>query len=392
MKRIYLPIQVCLFFCLLASLSACVDAFTPTLSPNTDLLVVEGIITDQPGPQAVTLSRSRATKDSNVTTPVTSARVEVLVNGTMPLSLTETRPGRYELPAGFRGKVGDGYQLRFTTAQGTRYESGVETMVAVPPILKAFDEFVADGPSQTFDKLPTPTNNIYLSYQDPPGQRNFYRWRWTLYEKQDWCASCQQGRYFLTEQAGTLTGSCVPDPTLKYYNFFEYPCRTLCWDIYYSQGINIFADVYTDGQAQTAQLVAQIPVWQRAPALVDIEQLSLTAGAYRYYKLFADQTQNTGTLADTPPVPTVGNIRNLSNGSENVVGYFSASAVSVNHYWLDRLNATAGGTKGLFYAQHGRSPTAEPPRGDPNVFGSGVPSALCIPGNGRTDQQPVGWH
>ncbi len=276
---------------LFAGLYACVDTFSPKLNLNADLLVVEGILTDQAKTQAITLSRSRSNPDSNTTTPVTKAQVQILVNGTTPVSLTETRAGYYQLPATFRGRVGDSYLLRFTTAEGGHYESTTETMVAVPPIQKVYDQFEPKGPSRTYDGQPTPTSNVYLDYQDPPGERNFYLWRWTLYEKQDWCATCRQGRYQLTaDQSGNLTGTCIPDPTLSYYNYYDYTCRTNCWDLFYSQNINVFADVYTNGQPQLGRLIAQIPVYTINPALLDIEQLSLTAGAYRYYSLFQQQT------------------------------------------------------------------------------------------------------
>lgn len=377
-------------------LTACVDTFNPTLTLNANLLTVRGILTDQPVTQSVTLSRSRSTADSNTTTPVTKAQVQVIVNGTTPVSLTETRPGRYELPTTFRGRVGDQYQLRFTTTDGTRYESNTETMTSVPPIERVYDKYTPNGPSRTADGLPTPSSDVYIDFRDPAGQRNFYLWRSRLYERQEWCASCQQGRYFLEDVGPVGTGpikliGCVPDPTLGIYNIFDYTCRDECWDIFYSSTLNIFADSYTNGQTQVGRLVAQVPVYQKDPALIDIEQLSLTAGAYRYYKLLQDQTVNTGTLVDTPPAPLAGNVRNLANDQEYVVGYFSASSVTVNHYWLDRENVTSGAFRGLFYAQNRRDPNVESPRSNPPVYGGGLPSAICIPSDTRTNVQPQGW-
>lgn len=377
-------------------LTTCVDTFKPTLNLNTDLLVVEGILTDQPVAQAITLSRSRTTADSNLTFPVTKATVQVIVNGTQPFSLSETQPGRYDLPAAFRGRVGDSYQLRFTLADGSQYESSTETMVSVPPILRAYDQYNPKGPPKFADGLPTPSSDVYIDFQDPASQRNFYLWRTRLYERQEWCASCQQGRYVIEDVGPVGTGpikvlGCVRDSTLGIYNFFDYTCRDACWDIFYSSTINIFADAYTNGQTQTGRLIAQVPVYQKDPALLDIEQLSLTVGAYRYYKLFQDQTQNTGTLVDTPPAPLVGNVRNVNNSDENVIGYFTASSVAINHYWLDRLNVTSGSFRGLFYAETGRIPNVEQPNTNPPVYGGGVPSAICIPSATRTNQQPVGW-
>ncbi len=384
------------FGCLTIGLATCVSTYEPSLTLNTNLLVVEGILTDQPGPQAVTLSRSRSTPDSNTTSPVTRAQVQVVVNGTIPFSLSEVSAGRYELPAQFRGKVGDSYQLLFQTSDGTRYESTLETMVAVPPIQRVYDQFNANGPGKFADGLPTPSSDVYVDFDDPGNQRNFYLWRTRLYEQQEWCATCQQGRYILLDIGPVGSGpiqyvGCVTDSSLSPVNLYDYVCRGFCWDIFYSTTVNVFADAYANGLPQRGRLVAQVPVYQRDPALIDIEQLSLTAGAYRYYKLFQDQTQNTGTLVDTPPAPTVGNVRNVTDANENVVGYFSASSVAINHYWLDRKNVPVGNYRGLFYAQYRRTPNVEPPRGDPPEYGKGVPSAICIPSPTRTDVQPTGW-
>lgn len=381
---------------LFAGLYACVDTFNPVLNLNTNLLVVEGVLTDLPVTQAITLSRSRSTADSNLTAPVTDAQVQVIVNETTPFSLSETQPGRYELPATFRGRVGDRYQLRFATTDGTRYESTPETMVSVPAIQRVYDQYNPKGPARFADGLPTPASDIFVDFQDPAGQRNFYLWRTRLYERQEWCASCKQGRYFVDDVGPVGTGpinvrGCVPDKELGVYEFYDYICRDDCWDIFYSTTINILADSYTNGQPQVGRLVAQVPVYQKDPALIDVEQLSLTAGAYRYYKLFQDQTQNTGTLVDTPPAPIVGNVRNVANANENVIGYFSASSVALNHYWLDRANVTSGTFRGLFYAQTGRNPNVELPRKDPPEYGKGLPSAICIPSPTRTNVRPQGW-
>ena len=103
-------------------------------------------------------------------------------------------------------------------------------------------------------------------------------------------------------------------------------------------------------------LATLCPTYQTDPALIVIEQLSLSPNAYRYYKLFADQVQNTGTLADAPPAPISGNVKNQNNPSENVVGYFAAASVAVKRYKMNRENVPLANFKGLFFAQNGRKP------------------------------------
>lgn len=383
---------------LLLSLSTCTDKFDPKLNPNTDLLVVDGIITDLPETQVIRLSRSRSNRDSTVSTPLTKATVEVLINGqVMSLRENAKEPGSYQLPDGFRGRVGDRYQLRFTTAPGTRYESTTEQMTPVPAIQKIYDQFNPRGIENVTKDGYIPSNDIYVDFQDPAGERNFYLWRWTQYEPQTWCASCRQGRYYLTDLGSELTGGCVPDAKLGTFERFEYTCFQYCWDIFYNTDVNIFADQFANGRPQVARPVAKIPLRQTNPTLVVVQQLSLSVDAYRYYRLFADQTQNTGTLADSPPAPTAGNVRNIADDRENVVGYFSASSVSENRYYLDRRNTQGGLLDGLFFYQTGRSPNVEPPRVTGpipvtlSIYGQGVPSAICVQSRNRTPIAPKGF-
>ena len=377
---------------------ACVDTYDPTLALNARLVVVNAIITDQAGPQTITLSRSLSRADSiNVVTPIARAVVTVLVNGATPLNLTEspTEPGTYQFPAGFRGQTGNTYQLQFRTVEGVSYASSVEAMAAVPRIKKAYNVFNPTGLKPTADALPTPTNDVYIDYDDPGGQQNFYLWRWRLYEVQGWCATCTQGRYVINDIGPVGTGpidviGCVTDKSLPYLNKYDYDCRGACWDIFYSTTVDALADVYTDGTAQVGHKVASVPIYQREPALLAIEQLSLSANAYRYYRLVADQTQNSGTLADSPPAPLAGNVRNLADPTEHVVGYFSAAAVALYPHKINRDNVEEEAVKGLFFFQNNRKPNVD--TSPPVFYGQGLPSALCLPSRTRTRDLPPGWN
>ncbi len=379
---------------LLLGLFACVEAYEPVLNLDADLVVVDGILTNQDRPQTVALSRALSRGDTVGSSPIQGALVEVLVNGRTLVPMLEVLPGLYQLPASFRAAPGNTYQLRFRTKTGATYQSTVETMVGVPPILKAYDQINPRWAGKTINGQVAAAHDVYVDFAEPANERNFYLWRWRLYEEQSICTTCQQGRYVVVDVGPIGSGpinvlGCVRDADIGVNTLYDYPCRGKCWDITYSSEINIFTDVYTNGQPQIGRKVASVPIFQRDFGLLTIEQLSLSPGAYRYYKLLADQTQNTGTLADSPPAPTAGNVRNTANPAENVVGYFSAAAVAVNPFKLDRNAARTGPLRGLFYSQTGRDANYEldRPRGGP--FGNNLPSAVCVPNRNRTDVLPV---
>jgi len=370
----------------------CREPFEIKVTSSVNLVVVDGGITNLPEKQVIKLSRS--TGDSLTGIPISqaisSATVELVIDSVNVVPFQQIADGFYQLPERFQGIVGHRYQLRFKLEDGTQYASTVETMQPVPLIEKIYDRFNPQSISTDQTGTFVAANDLFLNTNDPANVRNFYRWDWILWERQEICHSCTNGMYYVYDAKGNLVEDCIPEPRTPgaYYEtyYWDYRCRMRCWDVFSSYSIDLFADTYTNGGPLTGRRVAQIPFYQSTPALVEIRQSSLTQGAYRYYKLLADQTQNTGGLADTPPSPSIGNVRNITNEKEQVIGYFTVSALSKVRHWLDRANNT-GAAIGLFYAINRRNPRVEeasPIQGRP-------PLAICIPSENRTPIKPEGW-
>lgn len=406
-----------LFLCLLA-LNGCVDPVDQSLFVTLDVVVVDGTITNLAEPQLIKLNRSVADRINGLpgSVPITKAAVEVVVDSTQVIQAHETDDGSYVLPADFRGQIGHAYQLRVTLPNGHRYVSSQQIMPDVPPISSVKAQFNPTSlPASQVDGY-TGAHDLYVTTQDPISQVNFYRWDWQLWEKQEWCRTCVQGQYSVNNVKTLFSGNGLQyyqtgdslfedcfypppsptQPTLPYF-VYDYSCRTQCWALLYSHQLNLFADSYSNGGLITGRKVAQIPFYQHAPCLVEVRQSSLTPSAYRFYKQFQEQTQNNGGVADAPPSATVGNVYNIANRQEKVVGYFTASAVSTTRYWLDRKD-TQGTPPGLFVALNGREPIPEPSFPTLPVItiittSSAKPpyTAVCSPTNDRTPFKPVGW-
>jgi hypothetical protein len=374
-------------------------------SGTINVVVVDATITNLAEPQIIRLNRSKADPFTGRfgTLPLTGAAVEILVDSSHVVRLVETDSGHYQAPANFIGQVGHRYQLRFTLKEGTHYESAAEVMGQAVPISRVYERFNPNSLSTGLlnSSVYRAANDIYVDWQDPANQSNYYRWDWVLWEKQTWCRSCR-GSYIVyaidpvTKQyTNQLLEDCYyPDRTYE-PPYIDYNCRTECWEKLYNYDLTIFADTYSNGRLTTGQLVGRIPYYQYQPCLVEVRQSALSASAYAYFKLVQDQTQNTGGLADTPPTAPTGNIRNSANKGEAVVGYFTASAVSTVRYWLDRTGNT-GNAPGLFRALNaGRDPTPEPPGLLPyylpkNSVGR-PPTAVCVDSDSRTPFRPQGW-
>ena len=337
----------------------CIEEFKKSELSTATVLVVEGRLTDFDSTNnyiRLTLSRVDPYSKMSYSEDVRQAIVELVVDGTEIVRLTGGTSSAYAFPNKFKGRVGHTYQLRFQLIDGTRYESTVESMQVVPPILNISQQFNAN--SLPFNQLKgyTAANEIFVDYQDPGGVENFYYWTWTLWENQGYCYAGEP---------------------------YDLPCNRQCWEIFYNTNQTYASDKLNDGQLVLNKQVAKIPFYQESPCLIEIKQYATSRGYYDFTKLVADQTQNTGTLADTPPASLVGNIHNVANKNEPVVGYFGVVSMSSKTYFLDRSNNT-GKPIGLFLAQHDRQLKLSPP----GVISS---SFACINSLYRTSIKPMGW-
>ncbi|QMW05622.1 DUF4249 domain-containing protein [Spirosoma foliorum] len=386
MRSVIIILLICLSSCL--GLVRCVDPRPATINSSLNVLIVDGTLTDKAETQVIRLNRSQADPLSGRLgyLPVTKANVQLVVDSGNVVIAQETTDGRYQLPADFQGQAGHTYQLKFTLSDGTHYESTPELLQPVAPIGQVRAQFNPTSLSGTerLNNIYTAAHDFYVDFTDPANQTNYYRWEWTDWERQEWCRSCQRGLYQILDAQGALLEDCVNNTLNSSFPNYDYNCRTACWEIIYSNNLILFSDQYSNGNPVKGLLVGRIPLYSKEHCLVDIRQSSLTKSAYEYLKRLSDQTQTTGGVDGGQPALLVGNIHNVAQYNEAVVGYFTVSSVSSFRYWLTRSDAS-GFTPGLFQALNGHDPTREP------AIGNRPPLAVCVSSDTRTPYKPEGW-
>jgi hypothetical protein len=378
--------KITLLFIVNVLLISCVEVYDTRYGFNADVVAVDGFVTNGQG-LSVTLRRSRSVGTDYYSQPLRDCTVELKIGSGSVVPLSEFSGGLYVTPNTFQGQVGETYQLRFKTADGKTYESTPERLMPPVPIAKLYYQFNQDG---ILDRTGTRTAfsslDVYADFNDPANQKNYYLWRWMDFEEQWICATCEGGKL------DSKTKLCVAERNSRIT--YDYRCENPCWEIYYSNDVNVFADIYTNGRTVTARPVARIPFYvtgagfgNRA-ALAEIQQYSITSDAYEYYKLLRDQAQNTGNLTDTPPAAIIGNVRNVNDASEKVVGYFGAAGVSASRIFMDKRPYTGAAR----YLMLGRDPNLEPDSQPvPPLFEFRPPMAPCVMSANRTPVRPEGW-
>jgi Domain of unknown function (DUF4249) len=387
LKNYPIFVKLLLFFILISSIASCIDPFDLKYDLNKTVLIVDGVLSDENGEQTIIIKQSTPNLQglSSSIIPLEKAKVEILVNGAEKIPYIESvvNPGNYIGPANFKAELNKTYQLLITTAAGKSFQSKIEKLKKGSEIKKTYQKLELNG--KPIDKNFKAYHNIYLDTDDPAGKGNYYLWTWKLYEKQEVCRSCDtQERYY----PNPYPGRCVKDlPNFLRNTIYDYQCAGDCWEILNSLSANVMSDDFSDGKTITARLIAQVPIYQlNAGALIEIHQQSIDADTYKYMKILVDQNQNSGGLADTPPVSLVGNIESANGDNETVAGYFRVTDESINKYWIDRTDIAGQEIKPIGLLG-GRAVSLEPTGMDTTR----PPFAPCIEGYTRTKIRPTGW-
>jgi Domain of unknown function (DUF4249) len=328
---------LCLFFVLIF-FNACIEKYDVELIRDNKVLVVEGLLTDNfQDPDTLKIRYSSYVNNSFYILPIPSLKPTItIVETKKEIPLIEYNSGSFLPPKDFKIRANEQYVLKFTV-DGQQYESTPESYTPTPPISKIYEKFNPKSKLSEDGKTYSISNEVFIDFTDSPNQKNYYLWRYTDYETLFYCTTCYRPNIY-----SSFTQSCsIEIPSfIESDNYYDYECQGECYAIIKSKGINQMTDLVSDGALITSRLVAQIPYYYQGGCLVEVQQMCISPEAYAFYNNLDLQSQKSGGLADTPPAAIIGNIRNLNNSSEKVVGYFGVVNIQKKKIWIDRKETT----------------------------------------------------
>ena len=148
----------------LTALYSCQKVVNLDLNTVPPYTVIEGVVTDQPGPYTVTIRQSVNFSADNSFPAISGARVTIGDNEGVVDSLTETAPGTYTTHV-LQGKPGNTYTLR-AFAHDTLY-----TAVSAMPFPVTLDSVTFSQTSAFGNK----SIRAIPNFQDPAGVKNYYQ-------------------------------------------------------------------------------------------------------------------------------------------------------------------------------------------------------------------------
>lgn len=292
---------------LLLLLNGCITQFVPKTNEDKELLVVEGLITDQPGANTIKLSKSLPLGTGNIPNPAGGCVVTISDDIGNIFSLTETIAGTYTTdPSKFQGEIGRFYTLHIRTNfanTNLNYESYAMEMKHVPSIDSLYYEKVI---LEERSGINTQEGcQVYLNTYDPSNQCKFYRWEYS--------------------------------ETWEFHIPYIAVPNRICWLSNNSNVINI-KNTSALNEARIDQyplnFISNITDRLLIKYSILVNQYSLNEVEFQYWEKLQNISAKVGGLYDIIPSSVPSNVYNLDDPNEKVLGYFSVSACSSKRIFI----------------------------------------------------------
>jgi len=323
MKHVWLTYSARVFPISMILLSACIEQYFPDrdeLKPGT--LVVRADLTDEAGIQSIHISRSSTIVYPEYD-PQSGCFVSVENEAGESREFSELEPGQYtgNLDQDFLIR-GTAYRLEIITRDGTHYESDFEQLLPVPAIESVY--FAREDRATRDPEIIEEGVQFYMDFEIRKDSGRYLRWK--LIETYEIHNPENQAWIYDVDRVSRE----LPDSSSWY----------TCWitrelpDLYTLDLGNIDGEVYRSlplnyVSTETRRLNIRYSLL--------IEQLALSRTAFFYWDELAKNIQSQGNLFDTQPALTPGNICNVNDTEEMVIGFFSISGHTQARIYVENV-------------------------------------------------------
>ncbi len=306
----YIPIL--LITGILGGLPGCIENFNYEQKDTSDsYLVVDGGLTNLPVKQVLKLSRS-SVYGSIAPNPEGGDSVWILEDGKAVDYCREISPGFYQIDGDLIDpQPGKSYSIKIKSFDGRRqYESSPEVMPGpVSPDSANFELKEEKVLNDLGYYMSSWVININVTTPVRGVNNSSAYFRWSVPEMYD----------FIELYTGPLSHphTCYINDSLTY------------------QTIQIFDSHNLQGGVLKNHLIyTRFPQPDQEFFYVhyfNVQQYSITRSAYDYWFKLKQVANPTGSFMDTPPAAVIGNVYNVKDKNEPVLGYFEVSAMVTVH-------------------------------------------------------------
>jgi hypothetical protein len=278
---------------------------------NANILVVEGLI--NAGTDLTTIKLSRTVTIGNKTTanPEGGATITIENAQATVATLKEIVKGTYSSsPASLNLDKTKQYRVRIKTANGKIYLSDLVDVKITPPI-DSVGYTVKNNGIQIYANAHDDTNNSRYYLYD-------YAEAW-IFNTFFYSGYVSNGSGLSIRTPAQNVGSCFNQTATA--NIFLNSTAALSQDISYQ-----FPLIFIEGTSERISVKYSILV----------NQTALTKEAYVFWENLKKSTESLGSIFDVQPSQLIGNIHNIADLTEPVIGYISAGTTQNKRIYINK--------------------------------------------------------
>jgi len=386
-----------LFFLVLwLTFDACIDRIDFAIPESTlGFVVVDGLITTDPGPYTVKLNsviRSDDTRPLGV--PLFANKVTIFDDAGNSEVLQQVNDGEYQTsPSGIRGQTGRSYFVRVEMPDGNIFESEPDKMGVVGTVDSVFWNFEeVSRPDAPSDYL----YRIFMNATVAPEVKGYYRWKLNgtyvvrtepkythcPFAPCSWCPDPCSGAAMVdgVPQEGYAINTITKKP--EYVIGLACTCCR-CWVTAAENKPRVTNTTLSANGKFLNVEVGAVPVnfytfWEKYR--VEVQQMSLSETAFNYWYAVQAQKEGVGSLFQPVSGRIPSNLHEINN-RKPVFGIFHASAIARRQIYLDKNTH--------------RIPAIRVPEDDCNgalrAGPIGKDCRIAFPGQHSTTTRPADW-
>jgi Domain of unknown function (DUF4249) len=301
-------LRIIIFGTGLLLLSRCLDPYFPSATrTNYNYLVVDAFLTGGGDSTIVTLKRTQTLNDAGLPQVESDAVVRIQELFGQIWTLNNSHDGKYSV-VNLKLTTEQKYKLVIITPDGKEYESDYVSYVKTPEIDSVSWK---DEPGGV---------RIAVNTHDPFNNTHYYRW---TYDETWQYKSSISGYYYQNGQVYSRT-------TWDY---------GVCWKSAFSKSIFISSTAALSQDRVADYVLTSVP--QVSRKLHDrysmlVRQTAISKEAYQYWLAIKRNNESLGNFLSPLPTQLNGNIHNVNDIKEPVLGFFCASTVTRKRILIDR--------------------------------------------------------
>ncbi len=304
---------------------SCIEEFDIVVKEDYEnRLVIEGKITNLPGPYTVKLSISGSINETEFI-PVSSAIVKIIDSDGNSETLSEIEDGVYQTAEnGIRGMVGRSYKLFVKTSNEKQYESRFEELLAPVGIESLTANLESPYAKNLYNTDPNTDHDdgyqFYVTTASSDKDKNYYYWQFD----ETW----EIRSFYKPSRIYDPYGG--PNHTGRYYTPASIDTLFYCWK---SMENKLFT-------ASTAHLnsskIINLPLnfvsvhseMLKYKYSLLLTQYTISENAYNFLNELINQEDGLEGLYTKQPYQIRGNVYNINDNEDAVLGYFIVASTT----------------------------------------------------------------